>query len=116
VIRRLELALTIAERVKDDVAGAMEELGAVIGAGLPMAEAVPTAVGLVVAESNPWAVIVAAANAGNDCDTLALIAGSIAAAWTDAIGAPDDLVAELKLVNGLDLGTVAADLAAVAPK
>ncbi|PPE78391.1 hypothetical protein C3941_18875 [Kaistia algarum] len=116
VIRRMELALTIAERFKGDVDGAMNELGAVIGAGLPMAEAVPTAIGLVVAEGNPWAVIVAAANAGNDCDTLALIAGSIAAAWTDAIGAPDDLVAELKLVNGLDLGAVAAELAAVAPR
>ena len=113
VIRRLELALAIAEHFEGDADGAMEELGAVIGAGLPMAEAVPVAVGLAVAAAgDPWAVIVAAANAGNDCDTVALFAGSIAAAWTDAIGAPDDLIAEMKLVNGLDLGATASDLVA----
>jgi len=82
----------------------------VIGAGLAMAEAVPFAVGLAVAGRDPWAVIVAAANAGNDCDTVALIAGSMAAAWSDDLGAPEDMVATMELVNGIDLGATAADL------
>jgi ADP-ribosylglycohydrolase len=117
VIRRLELALQIADRYAGDAEGAMAELGAVIGAGLPMAEAVPAAIGLAVAaKCDPWTVIVEAANAGNDCDTLALIAGSIAAAWSDSVGAPDDMVATMALVNGLDLGSVSADLAEVSPR
>jgi len=111
VIRRLELALEIAARFPGDAEAAMAELGAVIGAGLPMAEAVPTAIGLAVAAAgNPWNAIVAAANAGNDSDTVALIAGSVVAAWSDTIGAPDDMLATLELVNGLDLGGVAAGL------
>lgn len=112
VLRRMELALEIAGRFAGDADGAAEELGAVIGAGLAMAEAVPFSVGLAVAASNPWSAIVAAANAGNDSDTVALIAGSMAAAWSDSIGAPDDLLAEMQLVNGLDLGATAADLVA----
>jgi ADP-ribosylglycohydrolase len=111
VRRRLELAVGIADRYRGDTEGCIAELEAVIGAGLPMNEAVPVAVGLAIAAGpNPWDAIVAAANIGNDCDTVALIAGSIAAAWSSDIGAPADVVAELEKVNGIDLAAVARDL------
>ena len=75
----------------------MSELGAVIGAGLPMAEAVPSAVGLAVAVGNdPYAAIVAAANEGADSDTVALIAGAMVAAWSDSLKAPGDMMATLR--------------------
>ncbi|MCX5496130.1 ADP-ribosylglycohydrolase family protein [Kaistia dalseonensis] len=116
VRRRLELAVAIGDRYRGDAEGCIAELEAVIGAGLPMNEAVPTAVGLAIAVGpNPWEAIVAAANIGNDCDTVALIAGSIAAAWSEDVGAPAEIVAELEKVNGLDLKTVAHQLAESVP-
>jgi len=116
VIKRMELAIAIGERYRGDAEACMTELGAVIGAGLPMAEAVPAAVGLAVAVGpDPFAAIVAAANEGADSDTVALIAGAMVAAWSDSLKAPDDMMATLELVNGIDLGAIAADLASVAP-
>ncbi|SHG30360.1 ADP-ribosylglycohydrolase [Kaistia soli DSM 19436] len=115
VFRRMELAVAIGERYRGDIEACMTELGAVIGAGLPMAEAVPAAVGLAVAVGqDPFSAIVAAANEGADSDTVALISGAMVAAWSDSLKAPDDIMATLELVNGIDLGAIAADLAAVA--
>ncbi len=115
VLKRIELAAAIGERYRGDAEGAMTELGAVIGAGLPMAEAVPAAVGLAVAVGeDPFAAVVAAANEGADSDTVALIAGAIVAAWSPTLNAPGDMMATLELVNGVNLGEIAADLDAVA--
>jgi ADP-ribosylglycohydrolase len=75
---------------------------------------VPVAIGLVVATGgSPWQSILAAVNGGNDSDTIAMIAGAIAAAY-----GPDDIdpqvAAEVIAANRLDLAGVAARLTGVA--
>lgn len=111
VARRLSLAADIGARFSGDPAGAMAELEAMIGNGVAMAEAVPTALGLLVASGGrPWPAIVAAVNGGNDSDTIALIAGAIGAAYGES-DVPENLVVEVERVNGIDLSAVASGLA-----
>jgi ADP-ribosylglycohydrolase len=114
VLRRLEVALGIAARYRGDPDGAMIALEAEVGNGVAMAEAVPTAVGLAVAaDGNPLAAILAAVNGGNDSDTIAMMAGAVAAAWADATWIPGDLLAEVELVNHIDLAGTSRALAAL---
>ncbi|MBN9026328.1 ADP-ribosylglycohydrolase family protein [Kaistia sp. MMO-174] len=103
--RRLDLAVGIGEAHRGDLAGAAAELTDVVGNGVAMAEAVPHAFGLVIAASgNPWEAIVAAVNGGNDSDTIAMIAGAVAAAWwQDGEAVPPAILAEVESANGLDL-------------
>lgn len=104
VVRRIEVALGIADRFRGDVGGAMIALEAEVGNGVAMAEAVPTAVGLAVAaHGDPFAAILAAVNGGNDSDTIAMIAGAIAAAWAGPAWIPRDLLAEIERINRIDL-------------
>ena len=115
VARRLEVALAIADRHRGDTNAAMAALEAEIGNGVAMAEAVPTAVGLAVAAGgDPMAAILAAVNGGNDSDTIAMIAGTVAAAWTDADWVPADLIAEIERVNEINLAATSKALAALA--
>ena len=112
VARRIEIAVEIGISYKADIAAARAELIEVIGNGVAMSEAVPHAFGLVAAtDGDPWAAIVAAVNGGNDSDTIAMIAGSVAAAWNGAAGIPAQLIEEVSRVNGLDLAGVAEGLA-----
>lgn len=112
--RRIALAVKIGTEYLGRPQAAMTELEAIIGNGVAMAEAVPVAIGLVVASAgSPWQSILAAVNGGNDSDTIAMIAGAIAAAY-----GPDDIdpavAAEVIAVNRLDLAGVAARLNGVA--
>jgi ADP-ribosylglycohydrolase len=117
VVRRLEVALEIAGRYRGDPDAAMVALEAEVGNGVAMAEAAPTAIALAVsAAGDPWAAIVAGVNGGNDSDTIAMIAGAVAAAWADADWIPSELVAELERVNRLDLVAVSRNLAGVADR
>jgi ADP-ribosylglycohydrolase len=114
VIRRIEWAATIGTAHIGQPQAAMLELEALIGNGVAMAEAVPVAIGLVIAARfSPWQSILAAVNGGNDSDTIAMIAGAIAAAYgisdIDAATA-----AEVERVNGLDLRAIAQRLVGVA--
>jgi ADP-ribosylglycohydrolase len=111
VKRRLALAAEIGERFAGDMDGAVHELTEVIGNGVAMAEAVPHAFGLVAAaEGDPWKAIVAAVNGGNDSDTIAMIAGAIAAAWWPDDAVPTGVANTVKSVNDLDLAPLAAGL------
>jgi len=75
---------------------------------------VPTAVGLAVAaDGDPFAAILAAVNGGNDSDTIAMIAGAIAAAWAGPSWIPRDLLAEVEGINRIDLFATARALAAL---
>ncbi len=81
VIRRIDMALAIGRRHAGDVHAAAAELTDVVGNGVAMAEAVPHAFGLVAAaRGNAWQSILGAVNGGNDSDTIAMIAGAVAAA------------------------------------
>lgn len=114
VLRRLEVALGIADRCRGDLEGAMIALEAEVGNGVAMAEAVPTAIALaIVSEGNPMSAILAAVNGGNDSDTIAMLAGAVAAAWADTGWIPEGLLAEVERVNQIDLAGTSRGLAAL---
>lgn len=114
VLRRLEVALGIAARHRGDPEGAMVALEAEVGNGVAMAEAVPAAVGLAVAaDGHPMAAILAAVNGGNDSDTIAMIAGAVAAAWTDVAWIPREVLAEVERVNHINLAETSRALAEI---
>jgi ADP-ribosylglycohydrolase len=93
----------------------VERISEVVGTGLHAAEAVPAALGFFVAAGgDPWWTVVAAANAGDDSDTVACMAGSIAGAFSGFAAVPQDHYREVLDANGLDLESLAARLAKVA--
>jgi ADP-ribosylglycohydrolase len=114
VVRRIELAARIGSDFAGRPQAAMTELEAIIGNGVAMAEAVPCAIGVVIAAGfSPWQSIIAAVNGGNDSDTIAMIAGAIAGAYGEA-DIDTGTAAEVERVNGLDLAGVAKKLEGVA--
>lgn len=114
IARRIEFSARIGAAYVGRPQAAMTELEAIIGNGVAMAEAVPVALALVIAAAHsPWNAILAAVNGGNDSDTIAMIAGSIAAAYgTSDLNA--EVTAEVERVNALDLTNLADRLARVA--
>ncbi|MDR3372680.1 MAG: ADP-ribosylglycohydrolase family protein [Ancalomicrobiaceae bacterium] len=116
VIRRIGIAVDIGHRYAGDVHAAAAELTEVVGSGVAMAEAVPHAFGLVVAaQGDAWQAILGAVNGGNDTDTIAMIAGAIAAAYTRRPTWPIDILAEIERQNRVDLAAFAAAFAAALP-
>lgn len=88
VAARIRLASELARGSADEAALACAEL---IGAGVRAVEAVPTALGVALAaEGDPVAAILAAANAGDDADTVAAIAGAVCGAGAGAEAFPED--------------------------
>lgn len=111
---RAEEAVRIAV-TSPDMGTAVEEIAARVGTGLPAAEAVPAALGFFVAAGgDPFRTVSAAATAGDDSDTVACMAGSIAGAFTGFAAVPADLYAQLTAANPIDLPGLADRLAAVA--
>ncbi len=112
------LALRI-ERAFDIVAQAapnqaFETLVGEIGTDVDSMQSVPTALALVrLAEGEPWRVACLAANAGGDSDTIGAIATAIATACTGAAALPENRVAKLLSVNGLDLDPLVRGLLAL---
>lgn len=116
VQRRMELAVALAVR-HPDLLEAVQAIHAVVGSGLHIAEAVPAAVGIFVAAGgDPLEAIVGAVNIGDDTDTVAIIAGSLAGALRGARALPADLIARVERANGLDLRAVARELTALAER
>lgn len=114
IARRIELAAEIAVAAPD-LDTATRRIADIIGAGLPAAEAVPAAIGLLVAAGgDPWMTVVAAANVGDDTDTVACMAGSIAGAMHGISRVPQDRYAEVQAANGVDIADLARRLTAVA--
>lgn len=113
VERRIELAVSAALSA-DDFPGAVRAVIDVTGSGLGMSEAVPAAVGiLVAAEGDPYLTCVGGANAGDDTDTVACIAGSIAGALRGFSAVPRHLYDEVVAANDLDLERRATDFTAL---
>jgi ADP-ribosylglycohydrolase len=79
-------------------------LARVIGVGLSVTEAVPSAIGaVVVGDGDPMRTIVGVVNLGYDSDTVATIAGAVAGALAGIERVPSDLVQEMLAANDLDL-------------
>lgn len=101
VAARIGLAAELAAGAEDaDVAA--RACSEVIGAGVRAVEAVPTALGIALgARGDPLAAILAAANVGDDADTVAAIAGAICAAGSGPEVLPNWVAPELAERLGL---------------
>ncbi len=110
VAARTELAVQLA-RGSADLAEATARIADLIGTGLKANEAVPAAVGILAAAPDAFSAIVAAANAGDDTDTVATIVGALAGAAAGAGAFPSELAATVDAVNGFDLAATARALA-----
>ncbi|WP_370675082.1 ADP-ribosylglycohydrolase family protein [Pleomorphomonas sp. PLEO] len=107
------MAVEIGSHHAGDVHAAAAELRDVVGNGVAMAEAVPHAFGLVIAaQGSAWQAILGAVNGGNDSDTIAMIAGAIAAAYEPVDSWPPGILDEIERQNGLDLTAFAAEFVA----
>lgn len=96
---RIELAVQIALAASslEDVLRKTEGL---IGNSVMACESVPAAVGLFVfAQGDPWDTIVGGANIGNDTDTVAAIAGSLAGALKGFAAVPQEPYAKFREAN-----------------
>jgi ADP-ribosylglycohydrolase len=96
---RIELAVNLALKAKS-LEEALESIEAYIGNSVDAAESMPAAVGLFVyAKGDPLETIVGGTNIGNDTDTIAAIAGSLAGALKGIQAVPKELYATFKLAN-----------------
>lgn len=113
----LEMRIRLAVRqvrAAENEAQALRALYDTVGVDMLVTETIPTSFGLVVlAEGDPMLAACYAANLGGDTDTIGAIAGAVCGAW-QGVGAIDQaMLDEIERVNGLDLETIARDLAAV---
>lgn len=111
VRRRLDLALELAAK-----AGGLDEtvsdISGLVGTGLHVSEAVPAAVGIfLAAEGDPFLSAVGGANAGDDTDTVACIAGGIAGAFRGFGHVPEELYRQMIKANELDVEGKAREFA-----
>jgi ADP-ribosylglycohydrolase len=108
VARRLDLALELAATA-DSLDDAVAAIAETVGTGLHISEAVPAALGILLAAGgDPWLAVVGGANAGDDTDTVACIAGSIAGALAGFGSVPADLYRQVCEANDVDLERRAA--------
>jgi ADP-ribosylglycohydrolase len=103
VPRRLDMALEIAAR-SDNLYDTVDEIALTLGSGLPIVEAVPAALGVfLAANGDPWQTVIAAANLGDDTDTIGCMAGAIAGAFTGFGAVPQDAYNEMQAANGMEV-------------
>lgn len=100
---RLDHALELAACAAD-FDDAVERIARGIGTGLHIAEAVPAAIAIfMAADGDPFLAAVGGANAGDDTDTVACIAGAMAGALRGIEAVPQHLLNDLNTVNDLRL-------------
>lgn len=108
--RRIRLAVKLG-REAADMDQAMRDIYEIIGTGLHIAEAVPSAFGLfAAARGDAMEAVTAAVNIGNDTDTVAAICGSIAGAYAGAGAFDPHFQRELEAVNGYCFDQMAEDI------
>ncbi|WP_425662339.1 ADP-ribosylglycohydrolase family protein [Agrococcus sp. DT81.2] len=114
VYARIGTAVAIAI-ASDGLDSAVAEIADTVGSGLHAAEAVPAAIGcFVAAGGDPWLTVVAAANIGDDSDTVACMAGAIAGAFSGMSRVPAWAYDRIVEENDLDIEGLAARVARVA--
>ena len=108
--KRIQLALRLARQAENETAG-IRALYDYVGVDMTVTESVPTAFGLAaLAEGDPMRAVRYAANIGGDTDTIGAIAGAICGALAGIDAIDRTLLAEVELVNKLDLAAVAEGL------
>lgn len=111
VYKRMLLAREIALKYKNDFEKCLKELSDIIGSGLAAAEAVPCAFGILyLTDADPLQTAIAGVNIGNDTDTVATIAASIAGALKGSSAFPAEYCELIDSVNGFDLKATAEGL------
>lgn len=117
VIQKIRQAIpeALLARNMEEVEDRIDEI---VGCDGSMASSIGAALGFFLAcDGDPMKVIVAAANAGGDSDTIACIGGSIAGAFKGAKAFDKDMVEYWKKANPrLDLESVAKQLTEIAEK
>lgn len=77
VEKRIKLAREIGKKNKDNFEQCVLDMTDLIGTGLNANESCPSAIGYVATDTSVMNTIYMAINSGNDCDTTAIMAGSI---------------------------------------
>ena len=114
IARRIEIAVEEALRASS-LLDAIERIEASVGNSVMMVESVPAAVGVFVAASgDPLNTVSAGASIGNDSDTIAAMAGSLAGALRGIAAVPAGLFATVKAVNQEDIEAISAGLTVIA--
>ncbi len=87
-----------------DEAHAQDAISDLVGTGVAIQEAVPAAFAIAARwQDDPWKACLVAARLGGDSDTIGAIAGAILGACTGVDAFPAQAVAQIEMVNGLDL-------------
>lgn len=81
VAKRIEYAVELGLKYKDDFGACVNEITDLIGTGLYANEACPAAFGYFAAGMSPLRGILMAVNSGNDCDTTAIQTGALCGAF-----------------------------------
>jgi ADP-ribosylglycohydrolase len=114
VVRRIEIAIEDALRATD-LEDALRRIEASVGNSVMTVESVPAAVGVFVAAGgDPLETVVGGTNIGNDTDTIAAMAGSLAGALRGIDAVPADLFETVKSVNSEDIEALADGLTEIA--
>ncbi len=114
VTRRIEIAIDEALRARD-LEDALRRIEASVGNSVMTVESVPAAVGIFVAAAgDPLETVVGGANIGNDSDTIAAMAGSLAGALRGIAAVPQNLFDTVKSVNSEDIEAIAEGLTEIA--
>jgi ADP-ribosylglycohydrolase len=110
IAARIELAVMLAQR-ETEQRDAVGLLGRTLGAGIAITEAVPLAIGLMVAcKGDPISTIEAAVNLGDDSDTVASIAGSLSGSFSGAARIPTEIRVQVSQVNSIGVESLANSL------
>ena len=93
----------------------MIEIGHRIGAGLHVAEAIPSAFGLFAAyDGDALGSIIGAVNVGYDTDTIATMSGALSGTLRGAKAFPEHFLPTLEKANQLEIEKLAQDLTRIA--
>ena len=103
LVARTELAIDLAIKAQS-LEQAMHDIEAYIGNSVDACESAPAAIGLFVyAGGDPMESIVGGTNIGNDTDTIAAIAGSLAGALKGFAALPQDMFQTFKAANAAEV-------------
>lgn len=114
IVRRIEIAIEEALRAPS-LTDALFAIEASVGNSVMMVESAPAAVGIFVAAAgDPLETVVGGTNVGNDTDTIAAMAGSLAGALHGISAVPSDMFETVKSVNSEDIEALANGLTEIA--
>ena len=116
IARRSQLAVQLG-MAATSLRQALDDIEALIGNSVMASESVPAAIGLFIhTQGDPWDTIVAGSSLGNDTDSIAAIAGSLAGALRGFDALPQETYADFAKANKAehDLDHIADGLVRIA--